>query len=42
MIAEIAHVEGMTAITVALLIGFGAFGTAIGLGGGSSRVSKTT
>ena len=32
MIAEIAHVEGMTAITVALLIGFGAFGTAIGFG----------
>ena len=32
MIAEIAHVEGMTALTVALLIGFGAFGTAIGFG----------
>ncbi len=32
MIAEIAHVEGLTAITVALLIGFGALGTAIGFG----------
>ncbi|HJN37673.1 MAG TPA: F0F1 ATP synthase subunit C [Gammaproteobacteria bacterium] len=27
-----AHVEGLTAITVALLIGFGALGTAIGFG----------
>ena len=32
MIAEIAHVEGMTALPVELLIGFGAFGTAIGFG----------
>ncbi|NQY42832.1 MAG: F0F1 ATP synthase subunit C [Legionellales bacterium] len=27
-----AHIQGMTAIAVALLIGFGALGTAIGLG----------
>ncbi len=33
MIAEIASVQGMTAIAVGLLIGLGALGTAIGLGG---------
>ena len=31
-IALVAHIQGMTAIAVALLIGFGALGTAIGFG----------
>ncbi len=30
--ALVAHVQGMTAIAVAILIGFGAMGTAIGFG----------